>query len=144
VLHLKNALADFFKLDLELIRGALSALLLLLVNLSIFHKHRSNGKVENKKATNPNHRDEIEMDEAWRVDVCVQVHDLGPAIHGRADEDCQEGGHDVVKLGHAVVEFLELGVDPEIGVGELEWGAVLVVDFESGAAITCVVRALGL
>ena len=61
----------------------------------------------------------------------MKIHDLGPPVHGRADEDCQKGTHDVVELGHTVVEGRELGVNPKVGVFENKWRSVWVVDLKT-------------
>ena len=42
----------------------------------------------------------------FHVDVLVDVHNLGPAFHGDALKNGQEGRDDVVKVGEAPIELI--------------------------------------
>ena len=44
----------------------------------------------------------------------MEAHDLGPPVHRRADEDGHERADDIVELGHAEIEFLEICVLPSV------------------------------
>jgi hypothetical protein len=68
----------------------------------ILHQHQSDGEVEDEKGTNPDHGDEVKVDECCHVNILVDVHDLGPAIEGGANENGQECIAYVVKVYESI------------------------------------------
>jgi hypothetical protein len=81
----KNGFSNFSQLDFKLIW--LPLVILALVNLLILHQHESNCQVKDKKRANPNADYEKRVYENAVVNVLVDVHYPGPAIHSGANED---------------------------------------------------------
>ena len=108
MLFSKNLQSDFAKLLLELIRPKVVCLVLLF----IFHKHSCDGHVEYEESTHPNTCDEVEAYESWAENVLMHRHDLGPAILGGTDKDCQKCANYVIKLSYAKIELVKVCVLP--------------------------------
>lgn len=105
--------------------------ILLFINLIILHQHGSNCQIKDEKCANPNTRYEEKVHESWRVKLLVHVHDFGPPIHCRHDENGHEGAPDVIKVCDAVVEILNVCVDPKVVISEIVLCSVWIKLFKS-------------
>ena len=63
---------------------------LILIQLLILHEHDCNGQIEQEERADHDTKHEVNLHEPGRVGVLVNVHDLGPALHGDALEDSQK------------------------------------------------------
>lgn len=77
VLCAKYGVSDLIKLLLE---EVMLQLFFISFDFFILHQHQSDGEVEDEKGTNPDHGDEVKVDECCHVNILVDVHDLGPAV----------------------------------------------------------------
>ena len=61
---------------------------IVLVKFLVFHEHDSDCKIQKEEWAYDNARDEIKGDKVVVEGILVDVHDVGPALHCYALEDC--------------------------------------------------------
>ena len=79
-----------------------------LIKLLVLHEHDRDGQVEQKERANNDAHDEVGDDKLFHIDVLVDVHDLGPSFHCDALENGQEGVDNIVEVGQAPIELIEI------------------------------------
>ena len=71
------------------------------------------------------------MDEHPIVNVLVNVHYSGPAVHSCANKDGQKGRECPIKVGYSVVEIFLVGISPQVGIIEWIAGSIFIELLES-------------
>jgi len=81
---------------------------LVFVKLLVLHEHDRDCQIEQEERTYYHTHDEVHLHEPSCIRVFVNVHDLGPALHSDALEDSEEGACNIVKVGDAVVQLVDV------------------------------------
>lgn len=87
---------------------------LIFVKFFVLHEHHCNREIQKEKRANHNTAYKVKVNEPVWVSIFVDVFDFGPAFHGDALEDREEGVENVVKICDSVVQLIDVTVPPHV------------------------------